>query len=146
FTTVAFALSHFGATGFLSNYPGGRSRGLIAAQVSIYYGLVIVMAMLMQLQISRALLLGSGMAALGWFHIEYILTRTYMRLKLAIISGGFADQVLDLSNTDARALRVLDLEGIRYDGVVADFETINADQERFLTHCALQGTAVYNAK
>src|SRR5699024_3565663 len=36
--------------------------------------------------------------------------------------------------------------GIRYDGVVADFETINADQERFLTHCALQGTAVYNAK
>src|SRR5699024_3974889 len=145
-TTAAFLLSHLGAKNFLSSYPGGRSQGLIAAQVAIFYGGAIVAAMLMRLEISRRLLVASGLAALIWFHIEYVLTRTYLRPKLAVIPGGFADQVLMLSNTDARALQLLDLENVRYDGIVADFEIIRADQERFLTQCALQGIAVYNAK
>src|SRR5690606_22363255 len=88
----------------------------------------------------------SGFLALIWFHIEYIATRTYFQPKLAVIPGGFADEVLALKGCDVRRLEVRDLNGIRYDGIVADFDTISADDERFLARCALSDIPVYNAK
>src|SRR5699024_7615013 len=58
-----------------------------------------------------------------------------------------ACELLNLKHlVDARLLEQLDLGEIRYDGVVADFLHINADEQRFLTQCALQGVPVYNAK
>src|SRR5690606_3267147 len=64
----------------------------------------------------------------------------------AVIAGGFADEVLALQECDVRRLNALDLAGIRYDAVVADFEVLNAQEERFLTFCALSNIPVYNAK
>lgn len=145
-TTLAFLLSHFGAKNLLSKYPGGRTQGLITTQVVVCYAFVIIGALLLRTQVSRVLLLSSGAAALVWFHIEYILTRTYFRPKLAVIPGGFANTVMAIANCDARPLNRLDLRGTRYDGVVADFQTINADEERFLASCALANVPVYNAK
>src|SRR5690606_12570955 len=40
----------------------------------------------------------------------------------------------------------LDISGVRYDGIVADFEMLSPDEERFLTNCALANIPVYNAK
>lgn len=145
-TTIAFLLSHLGAKNLLSRYPGGRSQGLITTQVIVFYGLIIISTLLLRIEVSRVLLLSSGFAALVWFHIEYMLTRAYLRPKLAVIPGGFADEVLALANCDARPLHNLDLRNVRYDGVVADFETLGPDQERFLTACALENVPVYNAK
>lgn len=145
-TTFAFLLSHFGAKNLLSRYPGGRSQGLITTQVVVFYGATIIGTLLLRIDVSRLLLLASGGAALVWFHIEYIVTRAYFKPKLAVIPGGFADEVLALPNCDARPLAKLDLAGIRYDGVVADFQVLNADEERFLTACALANVPVYNAK
>lgn len=145
-TSLAFLLSHIGAKNLLSNYPGGRTQALIIAQVLMYYGLFIIGTLLLRIEVSRVLLLASGLAALVWFHIEYIATRVYFRPKFAVIAGGFADEVLALSECDARILTELDINGVRYDGVVADFEIINDDEERFLTSCALANVPVYNAK
>lgn len=145
-TTIAFLLSHFGAKNLLSSYPGGRSQGLILVQVLVFYAIVIIATLLLRIQVSRVLLISSGLAALVWFHIEYLLTRAYFRPKFAVIPGGFADQILALPNCDARALKKLDLEGVRYDGIIADFQELTADQERFLTSCALANIPVYNAK
>src|SRR5690606_12717893 len=47
---------------------------------------------------------------------------------------------------DARALQTADLQNKRYDGVVADFECVSADWERFLARCALNKIPVYNAR
>lgn len=145
-TTIAFLLSHLGAKNLLSSYPGGRSQGLILVQVLVFYAIVIIATLLLRIQVSRVLLISSGLAALVWFHIEYLLTRAYFRPKFAVIQGGFADEILALPNCDARALKKLDLEGVRYDGIIADFQELNADQERFLTSCALANIPVYNAK
>lgn len=145
-TTFAFLLSHFGAKNLLSRYPGGRSQGLITTQVVVFYGATIIGTLLLRIEVSRLLLLASGGAALVWFHIEYIVTRAYFKPKLAVIPGGFADEVLALPNCDARPLAKLDLAGTRYDGVVADFQVLNADEARFLTACALANVPVYNAK
>jgi len=145
-TTAAFMLSHFGAKNLLSNYPGGRSQGLISSQVLIFYGFLIIGTLLLRIEVSRVLLLSSGLAALVWFHIEYITTRVHFRPKFAVLSGGFADEVVALPECDARLLENLDLNGIRYDGIVADFEAIGPEEERFLTRCALENIPAYNAK
>lgn len=145
-TTIAFLLSHFGAKRLLSSYPGGRSIGLITTQVVTFYTALILVTLLLRIHASHVLLVTSAVAALIWFHIEHMLTRTYLRPKLAVVPGGFADEVLNLPGSDARALATLDLEGVRYDGVVADFQTITPDAERFLTACALENVPVYNAK
>ena len=145
-TSLAFFLSHFGAKSLLSNYPGGRSQGLISTQVVICYGIFIIGALLLRIEVSRVLLISSGIAAVVWFQIEYITTRTYFKPKLAIIPGGFAEEVLALPGCDVRPLIDLDLNGIRYDGIVADFERLSPQEERFLTRCALENIPVYNAK
>lgn len=145
-TTIAFLLTHLGAKNLLSNYPGGRSQGLILSQVLIFYGLVIIGTLLLRIEVSRVLLLGSGVAALIWFQIEYLVTRTYLRPKFAVIKGGFADEVLAIPGCDVRPLKELTLENTRYDGIIADFQILNADEERFLTTCALANIPVYNAR
>jgi len=145
-TSFAFLLSHLCAKSLLSSYPGGRSQGLISTQVLICYGAVIIATLILRTEVSRVLLLSSGGAAFVWFQIEYLTTRIYFRPKLAVISGGFAEGVLALPNCDMRRLTHLDLHNVRYDGIVADFETLNPDEERFLTMCALAGIPVYNAK
>src|SRR5690554_2468965 len=81
-TTIAFLLSHLAAKNLLSRYPGGRSQGLITTQVIVFYGLIVIGTLLLRIPVSRVLLMSSGFAALIWFHIEYMLTRAYLRPKL----------------------------------------------------------------
>src|SRR5690606_7205907 len=50
------------------------------------------------------------------------------------------------SNVDARALAEPDLQGVRYDAVVADFECLTPEWERFLARCALSRITVHNAR
>src|SRR5690606_5710961 len=59
---------------------------------------------------------------------------------------GNASALLDLENLDVRKINDFDLEGVRYDAVVADFDSLNDDIERFLTQCALNRIAVYDAR
>jgi len=145
-TTIAFLLSHFGAKRLLSSYPGGRSFGLISTQVFVFYAMVVLVTLLLRTEVSRVLLVGSGLAALLWFHLEFLITRAYFRPKLAVLPGGFADEVLAISGCDVRSIDSLDLKDVRYDGVVADFQVLDAAQEQFLTVCALASVPVYNAK
>src|SRR5690606_31833424 len=61
-TTLAFLLSHSGAKSLLSSYPGGRSQTLITVQVLVFYSALIIGTLLLRIEVSRVLLLSSGMA------------------------------------------------------------------------------------
>src|SRR5690606_36423363 len=135
-TTLAYLLTHLGAKNLLSRFPGGRSQALVAVQVFVFYGVITIGILLVRVEVSRALLVASGVASLVWFHIEYIITRVYFRPKFAVLGGGFATELLALTDCDARLLTRLDTNGVRYDGVVADFDTLGPEGERFLTKCA----------
>lgn len=129
------------------SFPGGRSLGLVLGHVFVIFALGIFVSLFFRIQVSRAVLMLSGCFALFWFIFEHQLHQRYKLCKLAIIQKGFALELLDLRhNVDIRPLDTLDLGPYRYDGVVADFRTIDADEQRFLTQCALQGIPVYNAK
>ncbi|MFT0545078.1 exopolysaccharide biosynthesis polyprenyl glycosylphosphotransferase [Allopusillimonas ginsengisoli] len=145
-TSIAFVLSYFAIKRLLGTYPGGRSAAFIAPQVIATYVLIALLTLLLRVEVSRLLLVSSGIAALIWFHVEYILNFRYRRPKLAIVQGGVACDLINLDDIDARLLRKLDLHGKRYDGVVADFSATTVDVERFLTTCALNRIPVYDAK
>lgn len=145
-STFVFAFTNYGIKRFLLIYPGGRSAGLLITQIFTTYAVIIFIVLFLRLEFSRLLLISSTGIALIWFYIEYRLTIYYKRTKLAVINKGLATEIINLPNIDARALPSLDLGHTRYDGVVADFRVLNADEERFLTSCVLNSVPVYNAK
>ncbi|WP_341667890.1 sugar transferase [Alcaligenes sp. SDU_A2] len=146
-TSIAYFFSAAGTNRLRNIYPGGRSAAFILPQVVLVYGLIALITFMLRLEISRFLLIASGATALIWLYIEYTLTEKYKRLKLAIIPGNkYTEEISQLKLVDARVLKTLSLEGRRYDSVVADFESIDENTQRFLTQCALHRTAVYDAK
>ncbi|NGM86023.1 sugar transferase [Parapusillimonas sp. SGNA-6] len=145
-TTFALLISYVGVFRLLTTYPGGQSMGIIVPQVILVYGLCALVPLVLRIDISRYLILTSGAAAIAWFQIEYLLTERYRRPKLAIVDLGMAGELLQIPRINARKLHGPDLGGIRYDAVVADFDCLTPEWERFLTRCALDRIAVYNAR
>ncbi|MBX6962902.1 sugar transferase [Alcaligenes faecalis] len=144
-TSIAFLISHIFVRKINTSYPGGQSSMFIAPQVTTVYVLIALLSFLLTPNISRFILLSSGAFALFWFYLAHFCTLKYRRLKLAIIKGGMSEHLFELDNVDARALETLDLQGVRYDAVVADFNNLNKEDERFLTQCALNRIPVYDA-
>lgn len=145
-STLAFWASNVVLKNWVMPFPGGRSAGLVLAQVFTIYLIVTFITLFLRVEASRALLLMSGALAMLFFLFELRVAQTYYRSKLAVIPKGFALHVLELQQVDVRPLDALELGEIRYDGIVADFRVLDAEEERFLTSCALQGVPVYNAK
>lgn len=145
-TSITFIVSHFAVRRLAATYPGGRSGYFIAPQVIMIYLIFTLGSLLLRIEISRLILVACAAAALSWFHIEHLMTSKHRRLKLAILDYGNASALLDLENLDVRKINDFDLEGVRYDAVVADFDSLNDDIERFLTQCALNRIAVYDAR
>ncbi len=145
-STIALLLAYIGVIRLLSTYPGGQSMGIIIPQVIIVYAICALIPLVLRVEVSRYLLLISGAAAIVWFQIEFLLTQRFRRPKLAIINLGTAQDLLAVPGINARELIKPDLEGVRYDAVVADFDCLTPEWERFLTRCALDRIAVYNVR
>ncbi len=145
-SSVTFVLAHFGVTRLLSAYPGGRTMGMIIPQTLVIYALCMLPVLALRIEVSRYLLGVSCFLAIVWFQIEYIVTEKYRRPKLAVVPNGQAADLLSLPGIDARALERPDLDGTRYDAVVADFGCLTPDWQRFLTRCALDRIAVHDAR
>ena len=146
-TSLSCVLCYFGLQRLRVIYPGGRAAAFIIPIVLLIYGAVTLITLLLRVEVSRYLLLSSAVISVLWFHIEYTLTYKYMRLKLGVVPGGqYTDEVIKLGFIDARPLEELSLGDRRYDGVVADFRSIDDATQRFLTQCALDRIPVYDAK
>src|SRR5699024_2479869 len=141
-----YLIAFFAIRRLLYSFPGGRSLWLVLSHVFVIFALGIFVSLFFRIQVSRLVLMLSGFFALLWFAFEHQLNQRYRQCKLAVIQKGFALQLLDLGgNVDIRPLEGLALGGYRYDGVVADFRAMNADEERYLTQRALQGIPDNNA-
>lgn len=112
----------------------------------VIYLILSLIVLVFRLEVSRYLLFASGIVALFWLHIEFMALQHLKKVKLAVIDMGRAAELTKIPFIDTRILKAPDLQEVRYDGVVADFDAIDGTWERFLTRCVLKGTAVYNAK
>jgi len=146
-TSLAYLVAHLVLIKIRTLYPGGRAAGFIAPTILIVYGLFALTTFMSYVAVSRSLLLGSCACALFWMYVQYLLTHKHMRLKLAVIPGErYTEDVLAQSTVHAHLLKTLSLNGVRYDGVVADFAHIDMPTQRFLAQCALNRIPVYDAK
>lgn len=145
-STIALLVSSFSISRIMSSFPGARSIGLVVPQVIIIYLFVALVPLIFHIEVSRYLLGFSALLAIIWFQIEIIITERYRKPKLAVVKLGFASKLLDLPYVNARELHEPDLGSVRYDAVVADFECLTPEWERFLARCALERITVYNAR
>src|SRR5690625_3482505 len=111
--TVAFIVAHLTIRRLMYQLPGGRSHTLISTHTIIVYGLTVAVILLLQVPVSRSLLTSSAVLSFLCLHLEFLITRNYFKPKLAVITGGLADEILKLPDCDARALLELDLAGVR---------------------------------
>ncbi len=145
-TSLASVLANIAVFRLLTRYPGGRNAALVAPQIFAIYLILSLIVLILRQEVSRYLLLASALASFIWLHIEFMVLQRLKRIKLAAVDLGRAKDLHKISSITVRFLKEPDLHGLRYDGVVADFEAIDATWERFLTKCVLKGIAVYNAK
>ncbi len=145
-STGALLISSLSISRIMSRFPGARSIGMIVPQVIVIYLLAALFPLVFHIEVSRYLLGFSALMAIIWFQIEIILTERYRKPKLAVVNLGLAGELLELPYVDARQLDEPDLKGVRYDAVVADFECLPPEWERFLAQCALDRIAVHNAR
>lgn len=145
-TTVASLLANIAVFRLLTRYPGGRNAALVAPQILAIYLILSLFVLILRQEVSRYLLLASGVASFIWLHVEFMTLQRLKRIKLAAVNLGRAKDLANISSITVRFLQEPDLHGLRYDGVVADFNAIDATWERFLTKCVLNGIAVYNAR
>jgi len=146
FINVTYLICFLWCNRYAGQYPGARSIFLLGPQILTVYIIGILSTFLLQGQVSRIIITSSGIAAFIWLHIEHILTFRYRVAKLAILDQPSNQELLHLPNVDARTVTIESFWGTRYDAVVADFKTITAAQQRFLTQCTLQRIPVYNAE
>ncbi len=143
--TLAHALSAL-AVHALARYPGARSAVYVAPQVLLTFALITLGTLLLRLDMSRLLMGVAAVLSVVWCHIEFLLRRRFQRPKFAIVPTGAACDVLHLPGIDARSLEGPQLDGRRYDGVIADLTSLpGPDWERFLAASALSRLPVYHA-
>lgn len=144
--SACLLLSYISISRTVNNYPGGQSMGLIISNVLVIYLVGAVMALLLRVELSRYMLLISTFISINWFIAEHLLTKRYLKAKIAIIPGGMANELIPLGEIDSRVLTAPNLAGVRYDAVVADFSVLDSTWQRFITQCVLNGIAVYDAR
>lgn len=97
---------------------------------------------------SRAVLLSAYVLCLLWCYAGYFVGRRYRRVKLAVLPMVPPCSLQSELNLEIRHLTEPDLQGVRYDAVVADLRGSNmtAQWERFLAQCILAHIPVFHIR
>lgn len=132
----------------LMRFPGAHIAAYLVPTVTAIFLLAIVVLFFTREGYSRPVLfIGYGLC-LVWFYGRYFLGRRYRRLKLAVVPVGAGLLLEQTEDTDLRQLSCPDLDGVRFDGVVADLRSpeLSPEWEIFLARCTLNRVPVYHVK
>lgn len=144
--SAAYVISYFTLNNML-RYPGAQSAVHVVPQVLLVFGLIVLSSLLLRQNMSRLLMVSSGLLTMLWCYADATLRSHFQRPKLAIVPFGTAAELLSLSCIDSRPLEAPHLDDRRYDGIVADLDALPDERwERFLTQCALSRIPVYHAR
>lgn len=132
----------------LMRFPGAHVAAYLVPTITAVFLLAMVVLFFTREGYSRQVLfLGYGLCLL-WFYGGYFVSRHYRKLKLAVVPVGSALELESSSDTKLHQLKGPDLEGERFDGVVADLRSLemSAEWEKFLARCTLSRIPVYHVK
>ena len=130
----------------LSRFSGGQIMANIMPIVSGVFLLAFAALFFSRSSYSRAVLMSAYVLSLLWCYLGYYVGGRYRRLKVALLP---MDPPCDLEPTPTLEIRHLtepDLQGVRYDAVVADLRgaSMTPAWERFLAQCILAHIPVFN--
>jgi lipopolysaccharide/colanic/teichoic acid biosynthesis glycosyltransferase len=146
-TFFAFLLSYF-VFRKVTGFPGVRTTAFIIPAFLGSYALVLAAFFLLRLEYSRLqFVLSFGFAALFFYGVLHLVRRT-TSLRLFVIPGGEADNLvdLDLKMASIRPLAAPS-EASKAGVIVADLESdLGDDWERAIASAVMEGRRVYNAR
>lgn len=150
-TMIAISLAFVASTltlRRLGDYPGTQLAAYILPTVSIAFLIAVALLFFTREGYTRQVLFTGYLFSLVWFYLGYFIGRRYRKLKLALVPFGHTERLLGSRRLDLRMLDKPDLEGVRFDGVVADLraEDLPAEWEKFLATCTLCHIPVYHIR
>ncbi|MFY0992591.1 exopolysaccharide biosynthesis polyprenyl glycosylphosphotransferase [Halomonas sp. C05BenzN] len=150
-TIIAIALAFVASALTLrrmARFPGAQLAAYIMPTVSIAFLIAVAILFFTREGYTRQVLFGGYLVSLAWFFVGYFIGRRFRRLKLALVPFGDTKRLLGSRQVDLRMLDSTDLEGVRYDGVVADLRATDLppEWERFLARCTLSHIPVYHVR
>ena len=130
----------------VARYPGSHVAAYIVPTVTTMFVIAVAFLFFTREGYSRQVLFSGYILTLAWCFSAYFLGRRYRKLKLALIPLGEAGCLVSVDGVDMRPLVEPSLDGVRYDGVVADLSSIELTPEwdRFLARCTLNKIPVYH--
>lgn len=146
--SAAYIISFFMLHKF-KHFPGTRSLPFIIPTILTAWLIVFaVLLFLREENYARQVLTYAFVLAHVWAFLGYFLARRYHQLKLALVPFGRASELADSPHAIITVLDKPDLEGRRYDGIVADLhsEELPDEWERFLTKCTLARIPVFHTQ
>ncbi|MDY7218787.1 exopolysaccharide biosynthesis polyprenyl glycosylphosphotransferase [Denitrificimonas sp. JX-1] len=146
--SIAYAISFFILHKF-KRFPGTRSLPFIIPTILTSWLFVLsVLLFLREENYARQVLSYAFILAYVWAFLGYFLGRRYAQPKLALVPYGRALELEDTPHAIVTVLNKADLEGRRYDGIVADLHSteLPAEWERFLASCTLARIPVYHTQ
>lgn len=141
---LSFAILHK-----LKRFPGTSSLPfIIPTLVTAWLAAFAVLLFLREEHYARQVLVYSFMLANVWGFARYILGRRYRQPKLALVPFGRGMELVGNPNAVITVLETTDLDGRRYDGVVADLHSteLPAEWARFLAKCTLARIPVFHTQ
>jgi lipopolysaccharide/colanic/teichoic acid biosynthesis glycosyltransferase len=130
----------------LNRFPGSQMVAYTLPTVSIVFLLVVAVLFFLREPYTRQVLFTGYLACLAWFFAGNFLGRRYRRMKFAVVPVGRAARLRGTKQFDLRHLEAPDMQGIRYDGIVADLHSseLGPEWQRFLAKCTLSHIPVYH--
>lgn len=132
----------------IQRFPGAQTLAYLLPVPVIVWSLGILVLFFLREEYSRQVLFLSFIATMLWVLLGYFIGRRYRLPKLALVPFGRALELQHLERALMIRLKQPDLEGRRYDAVVADLhaEDLPPEWERFLAKCTLSRIPVYHFK
>ncbi|WP_315900893.1 sugar transferase [Halomonas sp. DP1Y21-3] len=134
----------------LLRHPGVQIVAYIIPTVTSAFVFAIAVLFFSREGYSRQVLFSGYLLTLCWCFIGYFVGTRFRRIKLAIVPLGNVRVLLDndTNESEVRELKKPDLQGVRYDGIVADLRSdeLTPEWERFLAECTLNHIPVYHVK
>lgn len=130
-------------------FPGTRTLlFIIPTMLTAWLVVFAVLLFLRQDNYARQVLSYSFALANIWAFASFILGRRFSQPKLALVPFGRALELADTPHAIITILDKADLEGRRYDGVVADLHSADLpdEWERFLASCTLARIPVFHTQ
>ena len=149
-TAVGASLSLvLGAIGFrrLHIFPGIAAGGYVVTCISITFGLLAILLILLRLDYSRVLLTIIYIVTVSYFtvvHLRVDARRTYL---MGVVPGGCTSKLQKLGNVEWLQINANDAPVRTLNGVVVDLHYDHSDAlDALITAYVLQGTPVYDVR